>query len=192
MESSAKLNEVRPKCVLVTGRPGSGKSTLAEKLSKELYLPRISRDEIKEGYVNTFGKRHDQLPDTTNGIVSRMFFDTIRSLLAGDVSLVIEAAFQHTMWDRVVPDIIRSAELYIVVCTLDAEQSARRHLERGLADPRREFYHGDRRIETFRKTGRVEAGASYTPPTYDVPTLNVSTVDGYEPDLQAIVNFVRG
>lgn len=53
----------RPKCVLLTGRPGSGKTTLADKLSKQLYLPKISRDEFKEGYVNTFDVRHNELPE---------------------------------------------------------------------------------------------------------------------------------
>lgn len=55
-----------PKCILITGRPGSGKTTLTDKLSKHLYIPKISRDELKEGYVNTFGIKHDLLPKDTN------------------------------------------------------------------------------------------------------------------------------
>ncbi len=35
-------------CILVTGIPAAGKSTLAEILSKELELPLISKDQIKE------------------------------------------------------------------------------------------------------------------------------------------------
>jgi hypothetical protein len=31
-----------------------------------LYLPKVTRDEIKEGYVSTFGVKHDQLPEDTN------------------------------------------------------------------------------------------------------------------------------
>ena len=45
----------KPKCVIVAGRPGSGKNTLAVKLARALWMPVVSRDEIKEGYVNTFG-----------------------------------------------------------------------------------------------------------------------------------------
>lgn len=51
----------KPKCIVVTGRPGSGKTTLARKLAEGLWMPKISRDEVKEGYVNTFGMKHEQL-----------------------------------------------------------------------------------------------------------------------------------
>jgi len=54
----------KPKCIIVTGRPGSGKTTLARKLAERLWMPVLSRDEIKEGYVNTFGVKHDQFPPT--------------------------------------------------------------------------------------------------------------------------------
>ncbi|MEM1446573.1 MAG: AAA family ATPase, partial [Planctomycetota bacterium] len=49
-----------PYCIIVTGRPGSGKTTLASKLASELWMPFISRDAIKEGYVNTHGVPHTQ------------------------------------------------------------------------------------------------------------------------------------
>ena len=51
-----------PCLILVTGRPGSGKSTLAEQLGRHLRLPVISRDALKEGYVRTCNKPHDELP----------------------------------------------------------------------------------------------------------------------------------
>lgn len=45
----------KPKCIIITGQPGSRKTTLAKKLGERLWMPVISRDEIKEGYVNTYG-----------------------------------------------------------------------------------------------------------------------------------------
>lgn len=58
-------------------------------------MPVISRDEIKEGYVNTFGVRHDQLPTETNGLVIDLFFEIVNRYLEGKISVVVEAAFQH-------------------------------------------------------------------------------------------------
>ena len=79
----------KPKCIVITGRPGSGKTTLAGELCKRMYLPKISRDEIKEGYVNTFGVKHDRLPKDTNGMVNEVFFETILNLLKGNVSILV-------------------------------------------------------------------------------------------------------
>lgn len=181
---------MKPKCILVTGRPGAGKSTLTELLSKRMYLPKLSRDEIKEGYVNTFGVKHDMLPENTNGVVNQVFFKTILNLLEGNVSIIIEAAFQHALWDYVVPDIMKIANLYIVICDLDAEQSARRHLERGMSNPKREFYHGDKRVAIFRETGVLQPGGEYLPPDYDVPTFKVSTEDGYSPSIEDLEQYI--
>ncbi|MEZ4647326.1 MAG: AAA family ATPase [Candidatus Eisenbacteria bacterium] len=181
-----------PRCVIVSGRPGSGKTTLAGELSRRLYLPKVSRDEIKEGYVGTFGVRHDQLPKETNGRVNELFFDTVLSLLEGKVSVVAEAAFQHKLWASAIPRLRNVSRVFIVVCDLDAETSARRHLERGLADPNREFFHGDHRVEVYRKTGRFLPGATYDAPHFDVPTLHVSTLEGYMPGIDRIVEFVGG
>ena len=89
----------KPQCILVSGRPGSGKTTLAGELSRRLYLPKVSRDEIKEGYVNTFGVKHDRLPEDTNSRVNEVFFETVLGLLKGSLhatpSSVLPAGSRH-------------------------------------------------------------------------------------------------
>lgn len=153
-------------------------------------MPKVSRDEVKEGYVNTFGVKHDQLPTDTNGVVNEVFFETTLYLLKGNVSVVIEAAFSHRIWSLVVPRIEEVSQPVIVICELDAETSARRHLERGLKDPHREFFHGDKRVSIYRETGRFSPGKPYDAPHFDVPTLVVSTRDGYAPGLEEIESFI--
>jgi predicted kinase len=182
----------KPKCIIVTGRPGSGKTTLAGELSRRLYLPKVSRDEIKEGYVSTFGVKHDQLPEDTNGKVNEIFFVTALELLRRNVSIVLEAAFQHKLWDLLVPRITQVVSTFIVICDLDEETSARRHLQRGLSDPNREFFHGDRRVAIYRETGQLIIGSPYAAPHFDVPTFCVSTLDGYTPGIDRIIEFTGG
>src|SRR5215211_4881766 len=87
----------RPSLIVVTGRPGSGKTTLAHALARAVRCPAISRDEIKEGFVNATGEISEP-----GGHVERhasdAFFATVTLLLGRRVTVVAEAAFQHGVW----------------------------------------------------------------------------------------------
>lgn len=176
----------KPKLVIITGRPGSGKTTLAKELGKLLYFPVVIRDEIKEGYVNTFNVRHDELPENTNKIASAVFFENIELLLTRNVSVIAEAAFQHHVWEPEVTKFRNYADVFVIICEIEAEVAAKRHLERGLNDPQRGFFHGDKRVAHFKETGIVLPPAEYEPPTLDAPTIKVSTLHGYDPELEEI------
>lgn len=181
----------KPKCIIVTGRTGAGKTTLARKLGERLWMPVISRDEIKEGYVNTFGVKHDELPPDTNRVVTELFFEVVNQYLAGQVSVVIEAAFQHQVWEPRMEKIVELASPWIVLCSVDDAVAARRHLERGLENPEREFYHGDRRVAHYRETGEVLSPASYEAPKFNVPTIEVATDRDYVPSVEEIVKQIN-
>ena len=182
----------KPMCVIVTGRPGSGKTTFSKRLAKQLWLPTISRDEIKEGYVNTHGVKHDQLPPDSNRLVSNLFLELVCHCLAGRVSVIIEAAFQHKVWASMMPRIRELAVPLFVVCDIDATVAAKRHLQRGMDAPRREFFHGDRRVTTFRETGQFLPPGEYLEPDFDVPTLHVSTEGEYSPTVDVVAEWILG
>ena len=154
-------------------------------------MPVISRDEIKEGYVNTCGIKHDQLPPETNGLVTDIFFGILTQYLAGKISVVAEAAFQHNVWEPRMPKILALASPWIVLCSANADVAARRHLERGLENPNREFYHGDRLVAHYRTTGEILSPASYEAPRFDVPTIRVSTDGEYVPCIDEIVKQIQ-
>lgn len=182
----------KPKCIIVSGRAGSGKTTLSKKLGQRLCMPVISRDEIKEGYVNTFAIRHDQLPPDTNAVANNFFFEVVNHFLTAKISLVIEAAFQHHVWE---PRISKIAELgipFLVVCSIDGEMAAKRHLQRGLDNPNREYFHGDKRVSIFRETGVLTPPADYVAPNFDLPTIHVSTEADYAPSLEFIASQILG
>src|SRR5580765_2973599 len=111
----------KPKCIIITGRAGAGKTTLSKKLGQLLCMPVISRDEIKEGYVNTFGVKHDQLPPDTDRIVTDFFFDVVCQYLTNKVSVIIEAAFHHAVWEPRMPRIRELGDPFMVICSVDVE-----------------------------------------------------------------------
>ena len=168
----------KPFFIVVTGRPGSGKTTFAKKLGGRLFLPVISRDELKEGYVHTLGKRHAELPKETNKYVSELFFETIDRLLSANVSLIAEAAFQHRVWEPHLNRLKAKAGIVILICKPEDDRVSReRFVNRGLENPLREYFHGDR---------GVDLAASYEEPRLDVPTIHVDTTDAYRPSIDEL------
>jgi 2-phosphoglycerate kinase len=181
----------KPKCIIITGRAGAGKTTLAKKLGARLWMPVISRDEIKEGYVNTYSVKHDRLPPGTDGLITDFFFAIVNQYLAGHISVVIEAAFQHKVWEPRMPEISEVSSPLIVLCIVDDTLAAKRHLKRGLENPERELYHSDNRVVHYRKTREFLSPASYAAPKFDVPTIEVSTDGEYVPCIEEIVKRIQ-
>ena len=141
--------------------------------------------------MNTFGVKHDQLPPDANGIATNIFFDIVDQYLAKKISIVIEAAFQHKVWEPRVAEIAKVADPFMIICSVTAESAANRHLQRGLAEPEREYYHGDNRVVVYRETGVLLPAGEYETPHFDLPTIHVSTEGEYSPTIDEIVNQIR-
>lgn len=177
--------------IVVAGRPGSGKTTLAYALARAIRCPAICRDEIKEGVVNSLTSMAAMTSDDVQRQANQAFFRAVELLLRHGVTLVAEAAFQHKLWAPHLKPLFAIAQTRIVVCNVDPELARSRHVERGLADPEREQFHGDHAVQAAREGRRLPI-SSFDPPKFDVPTLVVDTTQDYRPRLETIVSFARG
>jgi adenylate kinase family enzyme len=170
----------KPLLLVVTGRPASGKTTLSHLLAKALKCPLLSRDELKEGYVNTLDMPHHQLDDSAAWHIYETFFAAIELLIEKNISLIIEAAFQDKLWKQKLPALAEKARIKVIICNPPLYLAQQRFTQRLLTDPERERFHGD---GSFAKT--------YEPLSMNVPTLEIDTTQEYHPDLTHIVQFLQ-
>lgn len=183
----------KPYLFIVTGRPGAGKTTFAKEFARAAFLPVVSRDELKEGYVHTQGRPHKELPAEANRIVTDLFFDTIGFLLDGGISLVAEAAFQHPVWSARLTPLLDKARTHVMICSPggDGRAALDRFLQRGLQDGRREYFHGDKGVAMARQ-GMEPAVSPYEELRLDVPTWRIDTSQGYRPGIDQLIQAVWG
>jgi predicted kinase len=173
-----------PALIVVSGPAGSGKTQLAHALAAAIGCPAICRDEIKEGMVHAYGADFRAAPgDPLTKRTFPLFFEVLRVLVAGGVTVVAEAAFQHNNWQQGLTPLLPLARLRIVHCTVD-DAVARERVAVRRAD-RTRAAHADAEwlAESAQRPGafeRIRLAA---------PTISVDTTDGYVPDLAAIVEF---
>ncbi|MDR1000343.1 MAG: zeta toxin family protein [Clostridiales bacterium] len=172
----------KPTLIIIAGRPGSGKSTLAHIIAKEIRCPLISRDEIKEGYINTLHIEHNKIKNEENIKIYDTFFNVIELLLDNRITIVAEAAFQHKLWFPKYEVLKQKSRIKIIICKAEVDLAYRRYSERKNKDPLREYFHGD--------TATSAENNIYEPPQFPEPTLEIDTTNGYKPNLFEIKLFI--
>jgi predicted kinase len=82
-----------PLLVVVTGMPSSGKTTVAEALARQLRLPLIAKDEIKESLYQSLGADDVGSSDRLGWAAYALIFALARAMLASGASVIVEANF---------------------------------------------------------------------------------------------------
>lgn len=181
----------QPLLLVVSGPPGSGTTTLAHELARAIPCPAICRDELKEGLVEPLAdfvwSPGDELAYRTLDV----FFEVLTLLVDRGVSLVAESSFQHGRWEPGLTPLVDKARVRVLHCEVDADIARDRIAWRAEENPSLVAVHGDPSLahptETFR--ARHERFARLDLP---VPSLRVSTAEGYDPPLAEIVAFAKG
>lgn len=129
---------------IITGSPASGKTTLANKLSRQLGLPILSKDTIKEILFDdgTYSKQQYQQFDTTS--YDLLFYFT-NILLGQKISFILESNFKPHIHNAFFKKLQKkySIRFIQILCIADTTELLRRYIERAHSNKRHPG-HGDK------------------------------------------------
>ncbi len=181
--------------MLITGEPGSGKSTLGATLAGALRVPFIARDDVRGGLFFTQGSWTDapgELPSSDEAVETLLrLVETAAGL---GVSLVVEYVVRRGR-PRDLERLTAVSDCVVLITSCgDARQ---RFVQRSLDDrllnrPVVLDALGYVSIDehTNDAAARMDAVIAEMRTEFDVPTMHVTTDDGYVPDLDQIIEFV--
>ena len=82
-----------PLALVVTGAPASGKSTIGKRLAREIRLPFLSKDMLKETLFDTLGWSDREWSRKLGGASMWLLYRCAAAVLEADQSVVIESNF---------------------------------------------------------------------------------------------------
>ena len=120
--------------ILVNGLPGTGKSTLADKLSRDLALPMLGKDMLKEWLFDSLDMQATEENIALIGKVSSHMLQVfMEDLLADGQSVIAEnayvAAFAREELGKIMAR-VGEAICIEIYCTTDVEENRRRFEDR--------------------------------------------------------------
>ncbi len=156
--------------VVVTGPPATGKTTVAERLSRELRLPLVAKDAIKERLYDELGSGDREWSRLLGRATFAIMFDAVGQLLAAGLPTIVEANFTRAaapLFERLPPH--RALQVF---CTAPREVVIERYAAR-----RRHLGHLDELVVDELRAGRHEDQWERLPLAGDVVEVEIATTD---------------
>jgi predicted kinase len=87
------MTDGKPNLVIVSGAPGTGKTTFVRWLCTELRLPLISRDDLKEVLLDSFGAPDRAASQALGKVSYAVLYHVAELLNSNAVNMILESNF---------------------------------------------------------------------------------------------------
>ena len=176
--------------IIVTGRPAAGKTTLAQWLARELQIPVISKDSIREVLFHQLGwKDREWAQMLGRATIDLMFYFAERQLEVGR-SLLLDNAFDPVLSASRFLDLTTryGAQTIQIICNSDQDTLFERFKARADLGGR---HPGHRDADVFDQL-RSQLAQNHSPRMELAgPVLEVDTTDFDQVDYQSILRQVK-
>jgi predicted kinase len=157
-------------------------------LGKELALPILSKDAIKEALYDAMGAPTPERSQELGRGAYAVLYAVASALLTARVGLVLEGNFARGRSEAGLRPLTAKASAVLVHCQAPVEEIVRRYRERAMAGGRHAGHHDAAALA--RLLTELETGA-YEPVELDLATLRVDTSSNYMPGMDVITAFAR-
>lgn len=120
------------KLIVISGPSASGKSTVSLRLSKELDVPLLAKDDIKEMLFERLPQRDREWSRVQGRMAITMMFAGARELLLQDSPVMIESLFHPEYARADIQQLVTDtgADVYEIQCHVAHEERQRRWIDR--------------------------------------------------------------
>ncbi|MHA2362782.1 MAG: AAA family ATPase [Candidatus Hodarchaeales archaeon] len=176
--------------IIISGPPGTGKTTIGKKIAKELNLPFISKDMIKESLFDSLGWE-DRNWSKKLGLASiNLLYIILEANLTGHKPIIVESAFMPKYDYQKMLSLKKRYEVETIeiYCHSSKEIVLQRFYERNLSDERHPGHVDSNVLEELEE--RLTSNF-YSPLNLDGKLIRIDTSNYKTLSYQMILNQVK-
>ncbi len=175
--------------VLVDGFSATGKTSLAKKLAKDLELPLVTKDGIKEILFDTLGWSDLEWSKKLGGATYKIMFYLIEQHMKAGASLIVESTFRSEIARRELQKLRDEFDFAVVevLCIADGNVLTERFAKRAESGKRHPGHVDEMNTDLYEdlKRGRAE------PVALNGALVEVDTTNWGGVDYEAILSRVK-